>query len=149
MSRLDCLEMAQFGPGAPLAAQCPQVSVPDGWRAWTDADGPLPPALLARAQAIANDTSVVPGATESFPLPGVTTLLRLEPRDWMRDDQGNLIEGCFRVTGIYLPLPATSSTQAPSASAPEDKVSKTVGVLTVVSLAVGILGSLAAWGTDS
>jgi hypothetical protein len=141
--------MAQFGPGAPLAAQCPQVSVPDGWRAWTDADGPLPPALLARAQAIANDKGVAPGTTESFPLPGVTTLLRLEPRDWMRDDQGNLIEGCFRVTGIYLPLAASAATQATTATASDDRLTKTVGILTALSLGVGILGSLAAWGADS
>jgi hypothetical protein len=140
--------MAQFGPGPQLAAQCPQVSVPEGWRAWTDADGPVPSALMARAQALAGDSSVPLGATESFPLPGVTTLLRTEPRDWMRDAQGTLVEGCFRVTGIYLPAEAAAGAGA-AAPAGTDTLTKTIAILTAASLAVGIVASLAAWGSES
>ena len=137
--------MAQFGPGSQLAAQCPQVPMPSGWRAWTDADGPVPDALMARAKAIVQDPSVPLGVTESFPLPGVTTLLRVEPRAFDRDAQGNLMEGCFRVTGIYLPV-ATAAAAGVVAPSDSGGLTKTVAVLTAASLTVGIVASLAAWG---
>jgi tetratricopeptide (TPR) repeat protein len=41
-----------FGPGAQLAAQCPRSPTPDGWRLWTDEDGPVPDELAKRALAI-------------------------------------------------------------------------------------------------
>lgn len=130
--------MAQFGVGPEIAAQCPQAPTPDGWRPWLDADGPIPDALAKRAAAFAGDLSIPRGATESYPLPGVTVLIRIEPRIWSRDDKGNLIQGCFRVGGIYLP--------APSVTAPQDSgVNKAVGVFTVISLAVGTAVTLANW----
>ena len=71
--------MVQFGAGSALAAQCPVVPTPDGWKPWfLDTDGPVPEALLARAVALAADQSIPLGTTESFPLPGVTTLIRVE-----------------------------------------------------------------------
>jgi hypothetical protein len=136
--------MAQFGSGSEFAAQCPQIPPPDGWRPWTDNDGPVPDSLGARAKALTDDTSIPLGTTESFPLPGVTTLLRLEPRLWSRDTQANLVEGCFRSTGIYLPSSSAGAVSPPS----ETSLTKTVGVLTAASLLVGIVASLAAWGAS-
>lgn len=131
--------MAQFGVGPELAAQCPSAPSPDGWRPWTDVDGPLPDALARRAQALADDQTLPLGATESYPLPGVTALIRIEPHVWRRDTQGNLVQGCFRAGLVYLPGGAV----APSTSSGLDR---TVGVLTVVSLAVGTVATLATWG---
>lgn len=136
--------MAQFGSGSQLAAQCPRVPTPDGWRPWTDSDGPIPDALSARAKSLTDDTSVSLGTTESFPLPGVTTLIRVEPRIWNRDSTGALVEGCFRASGVYLPAGAPAATNI---SPPVDSMSKAIGVLTVVSLAVGTVATLAAWGS--
>ena len=136
--------MVQFGAGTDLAAQCPSAPTPDGWRPWTDADGPIPDALISRARAMIDNQSVALGATESFPLPGVTTLIRIEPRTWSKDAQGNFSEGCFRAAGIYLPSGSPSAASIPASS---DKLSKTIGVLTVVSLAVGTVATLASWGS--
>lgn len=136
--------MAQFGAGSALAAQCPRIDVPDGWRAWLeDADGPVPDALVKRAQAIAADPAIPLGATESYPLPGVTTLIRIEPRVWGRNEKGDLVEGCFRSTGIYLPSGAPDGA---GITPPIDGLSKTVGIFTVVSLVVGTVATLATWG---
>jgi hypothetical protein len=134
--------MTQFGAGPQLAAQCPSVPPPDGWRAWVDADGPVPDALAARASALTADPTVPLGATESYPLPGVTTLLRVEPHAWGRDPQGNLTQGCFRATGVYLP---SGSAAGAGVTAPTDGWAKPVEVLTAVSLAVGTAATLAAW----
>lgn len=82
------------------------------------------------------------GATESYPLPGVTTLIRVEPRIWGRDAQGELVQGCFRSGGIYLP---DGETVTPPSS-PDDKLSKTIGILTAVSLVVGTAATLVTWG---
>jgi hypothetical protein len=138
------LFVTQFGAGPELAAQCPQAPTPDGWRNWVDADGPVPDALAKRATAIGSDPGVPLGTTESFPLPGVTTLIRVEPRVWSRNDQGALVQGCFRSAGIYLP---SGSAAAGGITAPSDAgLNRTVDVLTVVSLAVGTVATLAAWG---
>ena len=136
--------MAQFGAGSELAAQCETAPIPDGWRNWTDADGPVPDGLAKRAQAIAADQNVPLGSTESYPLPGVVVLIRVEPRVWGRDAQGNLVQGCFRTGGIFLPsgAPNAGSITAPTTS---DSTSKLVGVLTVVSLAVGTAATIAHW----
>jgi len=133
----------QFGAGPQLAAQCEHVGVPDGWRAWTDADGPVPDALYKRAAAIASDPNVPLGVTESYPLPGVVTLIRVEPSIWTRDTQGNVVEGCFRIARVYLPsaTPGGAGIAAPEGAS----LAKTVGVLTAASLALGIAASLAAW----
>ena len=139
-------DTTQFGPGPDLAAQCPNVSVPDGWRPWTDADGPVPDALASRATAMAADSGVPLGTTESYPLPGVTTLIRVEPRMWLRDPQsGNLVQGCFRAGGIYLP---SNAPPAPGVTPPTDSdgLTKAVGLLTVASLAVGTVATIATWG---
>jgi hypothetical protein len=135
--------MAEFGPGSQLAARCSVAPIPDGWRPWTDADGPIPDALTKRTQAIVTDVSVPLGATESYPLPGVTALIRVEPRVWGRDEKGLLIEGCFRSAGIFLPSGAAAGA---GITPPEkDGWSRAAGVLTVVSLAVGTAATLAAW----
>lgn len=138
--------MAQFGAGPELAAQCPRVPSPDGWRPWIDADGPVPDALAKRAQAIASDTSVLLGTTESYPLPGVTALLRVEPHVWGRNEKGDLVQGCFRAGAIFLPsgAPAVSAVTAPQ----EGGASKLVAGLTVASLAVGIIATVASLGGD-
>jgi hypothetical protein len=137
--------MAQFGAGSELAAQCPRVPSPDGWRAWLpEADGPVPDALTHRAEAVAGDASVPLGTTESYPLPGVTTLIRVEPHIWSRDAQGMLVQGCFRSASIYLPI---ETPPGAGVTPPSDSLSKTIGILTVVSLAVGTAATLAAWGS--
>jgi hypothetical protein len=81
--------------------------------------------------------------TESYPLPGVTVLIRVEPHAWSRDAQGNLVQGCFRAGAIFLPSgsAAGAGITAPSA----DGLSRTVGILTVVSLAVGTAATIATW----
>ena len=79
------------------------------------------------------------GATESYPLPGVTVLLRVETRAWGRDDQGNLTQGCFRVAGVYLPEVSVVSPEV-------DGWTRAAGILTVVSLAVGTIVTLTTWG---
>ncbi len=136
--------MAEFGAGSQFAAQCPVAPIPDGWRNWTDADGPIPDALAKRAQAVVADASVPLGATESYPLPGVTTLIRVEPRVWARDEKGLLVEGCFRSAGIFLPdgAAAGAGITPPSST---DSLSKTIAILTVASLAVGTAATIATW----
>lgn len=132
----------QFGQGPELAAQCPQVPVPDGWRAWTDADGPMPDVLANRSKALVEDQAVPLGTTESYPLPGVTTLIRIEPHMWGRDASGNLVEGCFRGIGIYLP----SGASIEAAKGEEiSTTAKVIGGLTVVSLSVGIIATIASF----
>ena len=133
--------MAQFGAGSELAAQCPRVPAPDGWKPWTDADGPVPDALARRAVALSADTSVPLGATESFPLPGVTTLIRVEPHTWGRDAKGELVQGCFRTGSVFLPV--GESVTPPEKSGGWDKA---IAVLTVASLAVGTAATLYSWG---
>lgn len=136
--------MPQFGAGPQLAAQCPSVPPPDGWRSWTDADGPVPAALSARAAALVADPTVPFGATESYPLPGVTTLVRVEPHAWNRDPQGNLVAGCFRAGGIDLPS-GTAAGAGVTPPSSDEGLTRTVGVLTAVSLAVGTAATIAAW----
>ena len=105
-----------------------------------DADGPVPNGLSARASALAADATVPLGTTESYPIPGVTTLVRVEPQAWTRDAQGNFAAGCYRVGAVYLPA------GSPAIAAPTDSgLNRTVGVLTAVSLAVGAVASIAAW----
>lgn len=136
--------MAQFGAGSELAAQCPRVPIPDGYRAWSEADGPIPNDLVKRANAMASDESISLGATSSYPLPGVTTLIRVEPRVWSRNEKGELVQGCFRVGGIFLPIGAPEGAGA----TPPDRSGweKAATVLTVASLAVGTVATLATWG---
>lgn len=134
----------QYGVGPELSAQCQTAPAPSGWRPWTDADGPLPEALEKRAQAVVADGSVALGSTESYPLPGVAVLIRIEPHIWARNDQGDLVQGCFRAAGLYLPsiTPQMGSLVPPTEP---DKLSKTIGVLTVVSLSVGIGATIFSW----
>jgi hypothetical protein len=133
--------MAEFGVGPELAAKCPRVPPPDGWQPWTDANGPIPDALATRAQAIAADTAVPLGTTESYPLPGVTTLIRVEPHSWGRDATGNLVQGCFKAAAIF--LPSGTAPAAGTVTPPSDGIGKAVGVLTAVSLAVGTIATIA------
>lgn len=127
--------MAQFGSGPEFAAQCPQVPAPEGWRPWTESDGPMPDALAKRVQSLVDDPGIPLGTTESYPLPGVTTLIRLEPHMWSRDASGALVQGCFRSGGIYLP---SGSPSADGITAPESNMNKVITGLTAVSLVVGI-----------
>lgn len=137
--------MAQFGAGADLAAQCPVAPTPDGWRPWADLDGPIPDALAQRAQAIASDPSVPLGVTESYPLPGVITLMRVEPRVWGHDASGALVQGCFRVGGIYLPI-GTPNVGVVAPSTTTDGLARTIGWLTAGSLVIGTAATIATWG---
>ena len=128
----------QFGPDPKLAAQCAQVPTPDGWRPWIESsDGKIPDDLSKRASALAADQGVPLGMTESYPIPGVTALIRVEPRVWGKDDKGNLVEGCFRTPNVY--LPATSG--APAVPA-QNGWAKAATVLTVASLAVGTVATI-------
>lgn len=131
----------QFGAGPALAAQCPYTPPPEGWVPWTDADGPVPDSLAARTAAIESDLNLPLGVTESYPLPGVTVLIRVEPNAWRRDGTGALVSGCFRSAMIYLP---DQNPRSPSSEGPS-KIEKTVGVLTAVSLAVGTAVTIAKW----
>lgn len=137
--------MTQFGAGPELAAQCPQVPIPDGWRPWIiETDGQIPDALAKRAAAVAADSALPLGVTESYPLPGVTTLIRVEPHAWGRNATGDLVEGCWRAGAIYLPSGASAAATTTSSN----KTAKVVGVLTAVSLVVGIGATLASLGNS-
>lgn len=100
-------------------------------------DGPVPVELTKRAEALVNDQGLPLGATESYPLPGVVTLIRLEPHTWTRDEGGALVQGCFRAASVYLP--------DRSLEPPEDPTSKLIGGLTIASLAVGIVATVASF----
>lgn len=106
----------------------------------------MPDALAQRAQALADDQSVTLGSTESYPLPGVTTLIRVEPHVWAKNAQGDFTEGCFRVGGVYLLASDPSAAGVATAAASSDGLSKTIGILTVASLAIGTAATLASWG---
>ena len=99
----------------------------------------MPDVLAKRSKSLLDDQSVPLGTTESYPLPGVTTLIRVEPHMWGRDEGGNLIQGCFRAAGIYLPsgAPLAESITAPTMS----RTTKIIGGLTMVSLTVGIIAT--------
>lgn len=131
----------QFGVDPRLAAQCAQVPTPDGWRPWiVDGDGPIPDALAKRVAALSADQAVPLGTTESYPLPGVITLIRIEPRVWGKDDKGNLVQGCFRTGSVYLPgATASGAGIAP----PVSGWSKAATILTVASLTVGTVATIA------
>lgn len=135
----------QFGAGPELAAQCTHATTPDGWRAWLpESDGPLPEGLAKRAAALAADPGIPLGVTESYPLPGVTTLIRVEPRAWAHDASGALVQGCFRSGGVYLPddTPEGAGVVTP----PTSRIDKAVGIFTIVSLVVGTAATLYSWG---
>jgi len=102
-------------------------------------DGPVPDALAKRSQTLVDDPSVPLGTTESYPLPGVMVLVRIEPHAWGRDAQKNLIPGCFRAGGLYLP------SAAPAVGSTTDGWTKAVAVFTVASLVVGTVATLATW----
>lgn len=135
--------MPQFGAGQELASQCPRVAAPTGWRAWHDGDGPIPAVLQQQADAMANNPDIPLGSTASVPLAGVTAMVRVEPRTWARDQSGEFATGCYRVAGVYLPADGFSTVVPPTPQ--PDKLSKTVGVLTVASLVVGIATTVAGW----
>lgn len=131
----------QFGADPSLAAQCMPVPTPDGWRPWADLDGNKPDALVKRASALAADQSVPLGTTESFPLPGVVTLIRVEPQVWGKDDKGNLVQGCFRSGSVYLPY---GTGQGAGIRPPQvDGWSRAATILTVASLSVGTVATVA------
>jgi hypothetical protein len=104
--------------------------------------------LAQRAKAVIDDPAVPLGATESFPLPGVTTLIRIEPRVWGRDEKGDLVQGCFRAAGIYIPAgaPEGAGITPPSSKSGWDRA---IAVLTVASLAVGTAATLHGWSKAS
>lgn len=127
----------QLGADPNLAAQCAQVPPPDGWRPWVDAtDGVIPEGLDKRRNALVADSGVPLGTTESYPLPGVTTLIRVEPHVWGRDSSGNLTQGCFRTGMVYLPSVGV-------VTPPVDGWSKAATIMTVASLAVGTIATIA------
>ena len=132
------LRDVQFGSDAKLAAQCATAPTPDGWRPWVDErDGIKPEGLTKRAGALAADSSVPLGTTESYPLPGVVTMIRVEPQVWGRDDKGNLVQGCFRSGSVYLPAANAGMTLPPISG-----WSKAATVLTVLSLSVGTVATV-------
>ena len=137
----------QFGADASLATQCMPVPTPDGWRPWADLDGNQPDALVKRAAALAADQSVPLGTTESFPLPGVVTLIRVEPQVWGKDDKGNLVQGCFRSGSVYLPY---GTGQGAGIRPPQvDGWSRAATILTVASLSVGTVATVASFRRKS
>jgi len=135
--------MVKFGAGPELAAQCPQMAPPDGYRAWIEADGPIPDELAKRAAVLGADVTLPLGAFESYPIPGITTLMRVEPHVWGRDDKGNLVQGCFRAVGIYVPalVAAGAGLNVPSSS----RLETTIQVLTAASLVIGIGAAVWRW----
>lgn len=133
--------MTQFGAGPDFAAQCPRVTVPEGWRAWVSMDGPIPETLSQRMTALAADAPL--GATENFQIPGVTTLLRVEPHAWSQDEStGELVQGCFRGVSVYLPTGAPTTDTVPPKEEGFSTTTKIIAGLTVVSLTVGIIATV-------
>jgi hypothetical protein len=96
-----------------------------------------PTDLTKRANALAADSSIPLGTTESFPLPGVVTMIRVEPQIWGRNDKGDLVQGCFRVGSIYLPAASSGMTFPPISG-----WSKAGAILTVLSLSVGTVATV-------
>jgi hypothetical protein len=138
--------MAQFGTGPQLAAQCPRPDAMDGWRLWSpDWDGPIPDALAQRAQTMAMDTAVPMGTVESFPLPGVVALIRVETHVWGPDGAGKLAAGCYRVAGLYLPVEKRTLVQPVTR---ESTWTKTAAVLTAVTLSIGLAATLTSWASS-
>jgi hypothetical protein len=74
-------------------------------------------------------------------LPGVTTLIRVEPRVWGRDAGGNLVQGCFRTGGVFVPdgTPDAAGITPPSTSSKAEKV---ITALTIASLSVGTVATV-------
>jgi len=141
--------VAQTGVGPQFAAQCPRPAPPDGWRLWNETvDGPVPSALANRGIDMALDPGVPMGATESFPLPGVVALLRVETHVWGPDpgSAGKIVAGCFRVTGVYLPAETTTLVQPVTR---ESDWTKVAAVLTAVTLSIGLAATLASWAGSS
>ena len=134
--------MAQYGVGPEFSAQCPRAPTLDGWRPWTESDGPIPDAIVARGKALIADDRFQLGSAESFPLPGVIALLRVEPHVWGRTENGDLVQGCFRATGVYLPEPQESTPQTAGST---QTLGRTIAVLTAASLAIGIATTLIRW----
>ena len=139
--------MTQFGAGPLFAAQCPIAPAPVGYRLWVDAlDGPVPDVLARAAADLAADSSVPVGATTNYALPGVVVLLRVEPHVWGPDGAGKLVAGCFRACGVYVPVvPGDPSVQPPTVVR-ESPWTRTAAILTVFTIAGGILASLVPWG---
>lgn len=138
--------MPQFGAGTQLAAQCPRPDAPDGYRLWDpDWDGPVPDALAQRARAMATDASTPMGAMESFPLPGVVALIRVETHVWGPDASGKLVAGCFRTAGAYLPVEKTTLVQPLTRESPW---AKAAAILTVFTVGAGIIATLTSWASS-
>lgn len=138
--------MTQFGTGPQLAAQCPRPDAPDGYKLWNpDWDGPVPDALAKRATDLAMDASVPMGTTESFPLPGVAALIRVETHVWGPDGAGKLAAGCYRVAGVYLPLEKATLVQPVTR---ESTWTKTAAILTAVTLSIGLAATLTSWASS-
>jgi hypothetical protein len=93
---------------------------------------------------MAADASIPLGTTESYPLPGVTTLIRIEPHVWGRDPQGTLVQGCFRAGGIYLPSGTPEGTAG--ITPPESKINKAITVFTLASLVAGTIATVSSLG---
>lgn len=101
----------------------------------------MPPALRDRANVLASSPL---GTTENFPIPGVTAMIRSEPRTWAHDSSGGLIQGCFQAGAVYVPA-GHETVIAPVASGGLSRLEITVGVLTIASLAVGTAATIATW----
>lgn len=55
------------------------------------------------------------------------------------------MEGCFRATGVYLPAETTPVNQVIPPSTDSSGLAKVIGVLTVLSLVVGTVATVASW----
>ncbi|MFZ1005936.1 MAG: hypothetical protein WAN65_03810, partial [Candidatus Sulfotelmatobacter sp.] len=75
-------------------------------------------------------------------------LIRVEPRVWGHDAQGNSIQGCFRAVGAYRPSDETPTPGAVTPPVPDSSLNRTVGIFTVVSLAVGTIATVVSMKRD-
>jgi hypothetical protein len=96
---------------------------------------------LQRSKALVDDPAIPLGTTESYPLPGVTTLMRVEPSLWGRVGS-DLVQGCFRSAAIYVPAQSALVKSIEEKKEGISQTTKLIGGLTIVSLTVGIIATV-------
>jgi hypothetical protein len=110
--------MVQFGQGPQFAANCPPFPPPPtGYRVWNEQiDGPVPPAAVQDAQALAYNMQLPLGYADTIYVNGIPLIVRVDPHTWTTDAQGNVIAGCYHGATVYTPTAPGQGVTPPNAS---------------------------------